>query len=749
LRREKEKERARKVAAEKARKEAEEAERKQRDLKKRERREEEERQRVESERRLAEEKRRKEFEEKERRRKEEEERRRETLRFEREAKRKREAEERHKANEWKKRISVATEVLLWHRWKRALSRKIESSVGSRRSLGSIDPFYKTDCFHLVDVTRMAAFNNGSRIEGPISVQPTSKQIIEESIRRKRSEKTSKLGIADMALREVESMTKNAAAPFGSQKSTLLLKVALICPETMNVTDQSYASLLYHWIGSHIDIGKIERSTSNGNSNYSSKHEARVVIVRGSSYEVCSTADIALFVIPPQWSDPEQKGAMLGPFASSLLDEDIPRVALVLSDVTEGDQIQKMNNLIATELGGNMSAIPTIHPSELSMKAFESALEFAFCRIAKLFVHEACVSITRIPAMHLATKTILTVLWQCIPSVVGEDVDEDIIVECSRLSILTLVEELSKQTRRNKTEWSLWPAPEFSSKGCIIESYFTEKEGLPLEWMRYLDHDFLHETYEPLLEAFRGHFRDAYQRIVVDAPITVQDDCASECAQGQYRRCLEKALSWMQKVHAPSGCNLYLPEGMLELVMKDVAEKIKTNPLLMKRSNSKSEIPSLTGEDSMYNDSVFLKRIEPRETSKAAFGNRRNLSVAAAASNAFTKRCRSTSQKDQSLKKQRLEKPYNATDRKSAATTTTTMGMAADLCTANDLPTAATLDHCRTENVSETKRKTKAVVEGDLYAKKLERLLHGDETIDFILGDSSLSRILRDVPKPKV
>mmetsp|Transcript_1827 Transcript_1827/g.4769 ORF Transcript_1827/g.4769 Transcript_1827/m.4769 type:complete len:1347 (-) Transcript_1827:2062-6102(-) len=754
LRRQKEEEHARKIAAEKARKEAEEAARKAKELEEQRRREEEEeRQRLEIERRLAEEKRKKELAEQERRRKEEEARRREALRLEREAKRKREAEERRKANEWKRKIDAATKVVLWHRWKCALSRHLERSVGSRKSLGAIDPFYHTDSCRLADVTRMAAsFHNGSKREGPIDMQPTSKRILEEAVRKRRSEQTSKLSIADMVLGEVGSMTRNIAAPFGSRKSTLLLKIALICPETTDVRDQSYAGLLHHWIGSRVDIRRVEQLKSNGNSRYFANPEVRAVVVRGSNYEVCSTCDVALFVVPPQWT--EQKSSMLGHFASSVLDEDIPRVALVFSDLLDGDRIRGMNHVIATELGGNMDAIPIIHPSELSIPAFESALERSFSRIAKLFVREASVGITRIPAMHLATKAILTVLWQCIPSDAGEVVDEDIIIECSRLSVATLVEELGKQAGLNEVEWSLWPAPEFCSRDSVVESYFADGEGLPLEWRRCLDREFLAETYKPLLEALRGHFRDAYQRILVDAPITVQDDCASECAQCQYRRCLEKALLWMQKASASSGCYLYLPEGMLELVMDKVTERIGANPLLSKRSNGKSHTPSLgavAGSVEKNNYDVYPKQIEPKKPSGGDAVNGGDLTTdvpASAAASAVSKRIRSTGENDLFAKRQRRDDPHNATEgaSSSSATDFESESKVPPPASANPRPNGRSGDG-RRKNGNKTRATTTTKrSNGDAYQKKLERLLKGDEIIDLVVGDTSLSMLLRNARK---
>jgi hypothetical protein len=718
----KEEDLARKTKVDKARKDAEEAARKQRELEEQRKREEREKQRLELERRIALEKRRKELEAEERRRKEEEDRRREILRLELEAKRKREAEERRKANEWQSKIDDATKVLMWYRWKRALSRPLEISVRSKKSLEEIDLSYGTDSFHLANIAKNIMLNNRQKLQAPLNQRPTSKDIIEQLLRIKSVKEAPKLAIADMALQEIKSLSNNSAGHVGSRKSIHFLKIALICPETMDVTDQSYASLLYHWIGTRVNLGKIEVAKSGSNSKFSSRHEVRALIVRGSSYEVCSTCDIALFVIPPRWSDPGKRASILNTVASSLLDEDIPRVALALNDDVEEDQMQKINNVVAQELGGNMEAIPIIHPSELSVEAFDCALKFAFRRIAKLFIRDACVSVIRIPAMRLATKAILSGLWQCIPSIVGGNVDEDTIVECSRLSLRFLMDELAIHSRRNKIEWSLWPAPEFSSKEDLVESYFAEDEGLPLQWMRCLGQDFLQETYQPLLAVFRGQFRDAYKRIVVDAPITIQDDCASECAQGQYRRCLEKALVWMQEDSASSGCFVYLPEGMLDLVVKDVVTKVKATLVSSRPANSIKDVPILAAEDGTINNLIFPKKIEYDETSEGQLPRNKRSSTAG--------------QFDHALKKTRRE---------GEDTTNRMAKMVEERANANVDVSAATSDYRRSNDV----QLKNTISASQSYTEKLERLLRGDETIELTVGNTLLSRYLRDVPEPQV
>jgi len=715
-RRQREDEEAQYIAEENTRKEAAAAAaaaaKNRKEQEEREKREEKEQQRREYERRLAEEKRERELKQKERRRKEEEKRRLEALRLELEVKRRREAEEKKKADEWQEKINAATKVLIWHRLRRVLSRPTEISVGSRKSLRAIDPLYKTDSFHLADTVRMVMEENYPKIQAPFNSRPTTKSVVEEVLQKQKQ--APKIDIADMALQVIESLLTAAATPLGSRKTTLLLKIALICPETMDVVGESFASLFCHWIGTRVKLGEIETAKSSANSY--TKQEVRVVVVRGSSYEVCSTCDIALFVISPNWTDEIQNAAMLGHVASSILEEDIPRVALVLSDNVKENRISMINNAIAKELGGSMTTLPIIHPSQLSVEGFENALLLAFKRVVKLFVHEACVNVVRISAMQLATKIILTVLWQCVPSISGGlDIGEDVIVECSRLALRAMIQEIAKRSRHNETEWSLWPSREFCCKDDLVESYFTENEGLPRVWVRYIGQEYLEKTYEPLLTGFQGHFRDVYQRIVVDAPITVQDDCATECAQGQYRRCLEKSLLWMQSVSG--GCYLYFPEGMIELVTTDVVAKVRANLVLSETSIIEPEVPLLAPEGLSNEKLSFVASASASASNGPSISSNKRLRTNATQIKNDDDDIRFVESTQQGSKKHRREE-RDVEIINASSTSTSCFSQA-----------------------------TKATNESNVFTKKLQRLLRGDETIDVMVGDTSLSRILQDVPKP--
>jgi hypothetical protein len=547
------------------------------------------------------------------------------------------------------------------------------------------------------------------ITTPYRAKVTTRYIMEESLK----DPSSILSISKMAIQEIESLPSNAAWLGMSEKSTLLLKIAVICPTTHDVADESFADLISYWVDSRIKLNAIDTATSQGHHHM---YEVRSIIVMGSNYEACSGCDIALFLIPPSWSNPNQKAAMLGQVASSILDDDVPRLALVFSDNLSGQSHDTINKLMARELAGNMESIPILHPSQLSKKAFDYAFELAVNRAVKIFVNETCVHVSRIPAMVLASKAITTVLWRCVPRTSQNVDDEDAIVECSRAALIELINELSQQRRINQIEWSTWPPKEFSSPNGTIDSYYDSSKGLPLQWTMYLQHEFLDEIYEPLVSVFFGHFRDVFQRILVDAPTIVRDDCAYQCAQGNYRRCLEKSMSWLEESSASSPF-LYLPDGLMELVLEAVVSKVQALPIL-KSTHERTEA-SLKGYHQNLNTVQAFTETESLYVLGEQVGDYLD-SKTKSISQPSNKRCRPVPENeifvDGSPKENPMEYGQSWGKRRREA-----------------------------DSVPAQESVSNYIKESDEFTKKLERLLHG-ETVDMFVGDMSLSCILREVPK---
>lgn len=251
-------ENARKMEEERRIRLAEVEAKKQQALEEKRRQEEADRLEREHQRQIAEETRRRELAA-EQRRKEEEQHRLEALRRELEERRRREAEEKRKEKEWQDKVDAATKLVVWRRWQRALSRQLELTFGSKKSLHEIDPFYETDSCDMSASLREAMTVPHAVGRAPKNPSPSARKILEQLTRQK----AAKVSISEMAIAEVEALSKVGRfnrAKSGDTETTLLLKIALICPETEEITDASIATLVCHWIGSRVDVGKIDRKS---------------------------------------------------------------------------------------------------------------------------------------------------------------------------------------------------------------------------------------------------------------------------------------------------------------------------------------------------------------------------------------------------------------------------------------------------------------------------------------------------------
>ena len=120
--------------------------------------------------------------------------------------------------------------------------------------------------------------------------------------------------------------------------------------------------------------------------------------------------------------------------------------------------------------------------------------------------------------------------------------------------------------------------------------------------------------------------------------------------------------------------------------------------------------------------IFPKKIEYDETSEGQLPRNKRSSTAG--------------QFDHALKKTRRE---------GEDTTNRMAKMVEERANANVDVSAATSDYRRSNDV----QLKNTISASQSYTEKLERLLRGDETIELTVGNTLLSRYLRDVPEPQV
>lgn len=568
--------------------------RKRREQEEQQRRKEEQRRELERQKLLAEEERKKRIEE-EKRRKKAEAKRLEILRLELEARRRREAEERRRAKAWRDRVDLARRVLVWRRWRRRLSRQVEMTQGSKCSLRDIDPTYSSDGFRIRESLQIAFAESVSASKNKTSLTSLNgadaRRLIQNLIRFKGSH----ISLSAMSVNEI-NLSPFFERSFGSdvksgyaRKSTFLLKVAVIIPaSSKDLEDESMSDLVRVWINSRLNFGKVDIKCAEGSKAF---FEIRSVVVLANSMKRCSDCDVALFVIPPRWLLRHRHE--LGP-SSVCIGDDVPRVVLFLGEDDDKTNYDTSNKLLAQTFGGNTTKISIIYTSNLSTDAYDNALELACQKVAHCFVHENCVRINRVPLLELGCMTILASLWRAIP--LDDKNDELLILEYSKSALLALVEEIDSQRKTNQEVWLSWPPKDFADENSdSIIGYFSNSDYLPVDWIESLRQEKIEVAISTLLHDLNGSFREVIERLLVDAPLSIQEACQSMIAKNQYRRCLERSLRWKQtstkRISEPHF--LYLPHGLLddlvqgavERVIDDIAaSKLKVTPELLRPPN---------------------------------------------------------------------------------------------------------------------------------------------------------------------
>ena len=508
-------------------------------------------------------------EEEDRKRREAEAARREMLRIQEEERKRKEAEERKKAREWKNRVSTAQKKIVWLRWRSIVARKLEMTKASSASLRAIDPTFSNHYFDVSTALHRSLSVRSRQEEGAGLGPLNSRRLIDRLI----SKRGRSMNLATMVVDALrDSSIFRAGVKSTDEKSTILLKVAVIVPQASTAQEESMHHLLAAWVGSRITFNHLASDVLE--SGISRPVEVRTVVKLESERTTQSNADVALFLVPEPWTT----SAIISSFQ---FDPKVPRVALVLhenpGDIDGNDVNQEIFSHFTSAATNSSIVLPHSFPVEAPEDIFDKALFAAFEKLVIKFLQETVIYMDRCTVSELGSTVVREAMWGNGHIAARSTNDSNVISAYAKSTLICMITEIESLRQANERDWSAWPPNEFAQgQSPTIKNYY-QNGGLPLDWQDRLFKEYLEIKIAGFFDSFNGSYREIVHRFLKDAPQTVREECTALLRRGHHNQCLARALSCGRRGDGCSGNEkeiIYLPRGMMEVIVRNTLESLR-------------------------------------------------------------------------------------------------------------------------------------------------------------------------------
>jgi actin-related protein len=466
--------------------------------------------------------------------------------------------------EWRKKIDVARKHLLWLRWELQLPRHLRMMEPIEASLRRIDPTVKSGALVEAFANRVALPSNSS-----LAYQPSKERRIDvrRVVERILGQEPDEINLASSVAMHgaYGALNNDSANSRGNEKTTLLFKIAVVLPVSTNDHVQSLCNLIRTWIDSRLEYDLIR-------SEYSGDCEIRVVTVDGTLDENLETCDAVMAVICPPWSRPNDGMSTVSESLADMafrIGNSVPRTVLVLGEGFEQSFIEIRTRSIADIFLGSFDSVSVSSNTDLTEEATEDALLSSCETLTSMLVKATLLRLERISVGRLALKCISDVIWQ---DRLLERRDD--ILEHARATLHCMVDEFESLRSDCKTDWQ-WPAADFAVDGSTIPDYFGAGEDLPLDWISSLSRAELGSAVSTILSALAGPLPEVVERLILGAPYDVKQKIESLLDRRLFRRCLQSALLWNESNQAKQAKYfLYLPTGVLEDTVRSTVVRLQ-------------------------------------------------------------------------------------------------------------------------------------------------------------------------------
>jgi hypothetical protein len=492
-------------------------------------------------------------------------------------------EARRAAEAWEREVMQhVKQFSIWLRWRPLMRRHYAKTVLSKRSLRAVYPGVSSAKSKIGEAIFQAIStktNLGSQGMDVSRRAPDARSVLEHLL----MEATEPFNIAALMRQEIHpgcALLNEVLPAFSgiqeSRKITILLKVVVILPSTQALNNERMCSLVRSWIDSRVALKKIWIDDSAHESLR--QLEVRALVANGSSSKVFHGCDIALFVIPPPWSTLE----LLDDIAemSDRVNGAVRRAALVLPD-DEYMNNKRISSNVDEYLSNALADSEGKQARVFSPVAFEG-VEFdrilfnSLRALLQMYANdEQHVNPRMLDAMPISKVCISCIsesLWS--DQLLDARFEGHQVLARARASVKEMVTSLKDLERNHSVApWSHWPAREFAEGSSYVKDYFGIDRPLPISWNELLLRKFVEPAVVGLFDDMKGQFVTVLDKLTAGAPFELSQEFDDMLEKRQLRRSLQQALMWWRQSQPDNEYLVYLPCGMLELVVDEVLKSL--------------------------------------------------------------------------------------------------------------------------------------------------------------------------------
>jgi SAC3/GANP family len=360
--------------------------------------------------------------------------------------------------------------------------------------------------------------------------------------------------------------------FSSGNRTIaLFKIAVIFPQPRSDIERRICTNILSWMQSRLTFFEVL-------TGYGLNNEVRIFIEDNLNMQPHTvTSDAVIFVVPPPWSDPTLDQFHDAKKLLEVVDDDVPRMLCIFHDSNDSKVVDKTSLNLCHVLAGQRDMIDYVEITSLNPQFLENTMRECVRFVSDMLSADAPRALERWSFIRIIFNSVSSILWN---GALGSR--EDISLHATAV-IRSVIGDITTVYGYLEQIENCWPSTEFLTAYSSIPSvpdYFGPNMDLPVNWISYSNGPSVESELLRYARMLSGPFSEVVESFVSDAPYDVRSNCQSMLDTGLVKRSLQAALLWrLQQDESHPDCQyLFLPEGVVSSAIdRGLASVLHSSP----------------------------------------------------------------------------------------------------------------------------------------------------------------------------